>query len=537
MLIYLFNMSSAKENKIQEAIRLVQECNFSRRKAASSTGISPNTLKRRLNGSIPREEYLEKTKKITASEELILENMIISLIQQGEHVKASTLRLLVAIYIKNKTEPTNFHTNKELVLESIPKGWCSRFMKRSNNLAVNQGIVEIVDKNLVESLSELPSAFSVLLPPPESDAESLAATREHIANSATVLIENFRIEFESLKQSCTVKDDSSQLLNVIEAMSTLFQDISTLATILNFTSHVSKNQEFPIQYLSKNRNIDNSSFSDCQKVKKKDTFTTIKNTTGIGNNAKYNVKSNQTLSKPSTSRSQNASSVLENPFSAPSVFVTGALDTPISPATPQSNLPSGVVSKKRSSENLDSDACQVKMYHRPESKLQNWKRFSSDPFPGQSPTNYPVNLMSTESDNNETSSVTSSSTHLLPETWEKRPPYTVNFRPVYYDNPTTSDSLISFPYCPQQQFLNGNSPDEPVFFPNSCAINVASSVSMPTISDLDNSSFKNFDFINTSSSFFPNMPSGNPSAVNPDSEHVVNMGHVMNHSSYAYIVS
>ena len=138
-------MSFIKEEKIQEAIRLVQECNYSRRKAASSTGISPNTLKRRLNGSIPREEYLEKTKKITASEELILENMIISLIQQGEHIKASTLRLLVAIYIRNKTIPTNFNT-QDIELESIPKGWCSRFMKRSKNLIVNQGAVEIANE-------------------------------------------------------------------------------------------------------------------------------------------------------------------------------------------------------------------------------------------------------------------------------------------------------------------------------------------------------------------------------------------------------
>lgn len=531
-------MSSAKENKIQEAIRLVQECNFSRRKAASTTGISPNTLKRRLNGSIPREEYLEKTKKIMASEELILENMIISLIQQGEHIKASTLRLLVAIYIKNKTAPTNFYTKKEIVLESIPKGWCSRFMKRSNNLIVNQGIVEIVDENLVESLSELPSAFSVLLSPPESDAESLAETQDHIANSATALIEHFRIEFASLKQSCTVENDSTQLLNAIEAMSTLFKDISTLATILNFTSRVSKNQNSPIQYAKKNSNIDNSSSSSRQKVNEQGLFATnIKNTTGVWNNTKNNLENNEKSSKTFTSKPQNASSDLEDSFSAPSLLTTGALDTPISPASPQSNSSSDVVSRKRSSESLDSDPCQVRKYHGSESKLQNWKRFSSDPLPGQSITDYPVNLMSSKSDHDETSSVTSSSTHLPPATWERRPSYIENYKPVYYDNPTTSDSLISFPYCPQQQFLSDISPEEPVFFPNSCTINVASSVSMPTISDLDNSSFKNFDFINLSSSFFPDMPSGNSSAVTPNNEQDVNMGHVMNHSSYAYIVS
>lgn len=238
----------SKEENIQEAIRLVQDCNYSRRKAASSTGISPNTLKRRLNGSIPREEYLERTKKITASEELILENMIISLIQQGEHIKASALRLLVALYIKNKTAPTNVGKNAATAedLELIPKGWCARFMKRSRNLVVNQGIIEIKDENNASDVLSEPSApaFANLLKPPTNSEESLADTQKHIVDNASTLIEGFRMDFNSVRLQCTQNEtaDNGELLNAINAMSTIFNEVSMLASVLNFTSHVSLDQ-------------------------------------------------------------------------------------------------------------------------------------------------------------------------------------------------------------------------------------------------------------------------------------------------------
>lgn len=233
----------SKEESIQEAIRLVQECNYSRRKAASSTGISPNTLKRRLNGSIPREEYLERTKKITTSEELILENMIIALIQQGEHVKSSSLRLLVALYIKAKMAPINIDESPadSTELELVPKGWCARFMKRSKNLAVNQGLTEIKDKNKVEDISAIPTppAFATLLKPPTDANESLADTQKHIVDNASSLLLGYRLDFEHIKNMSTKKEvDNAQLRNCLDSMSEIFNQVAMLASVLNLTSRV-----------------------------------------------------------------------------------------------------------------------------------------------------------------------------------------------------------------------------------------------------------------------------------------------------------
>lgn len=243
-------MLTTKEQKIQEAIRLVQECNYSRRKAASSTGISPNTLKRRLNGSIPREEYLERTKKITASEELILEYMIIALIQQGEHIKASALRSMVALYIQNKTAPTKLDrtSNNSKSIETIPKGWCTRFMKRSKNLTVNQGFIEIKDKRQAPIQEPLPPAFAVFMKPAQR-METLAETQQEIVNNASMLIEGFRKDFEYSAATCQhlINQGSAhhqELMASVDQLNTIFNDVTTLANVLNLTSHVTQQTSF-----------------------------------------------------------------------------------------------------------------------------------------------------------------------------------------------------------------------------------------------------------------------------------------------------
>lgn len=235
---------SVKEQKIQEAIRLVQDCNFSRRKAASSTGISPNTLKRRLNGSIPREEYLERTKKITASEELILENMIIALIQQNEHIKASSLRSMVALYIQNKTYPTKLDETKLSTstadLELIPKGWCTRFMKRSKNLTVSQGYIRVKDSSDLDQDKPIPENFTVFMKPPsDSSDESIEDTQREIVANATSLVEGYRKDFQTLMKSCqTMVSENTKLANSLEGLETIFNHVSLLTTVLNFTSQV-----------------------------------------------------------------------------------------------------------------------------------------------------------------------------------------------------------------------------------------------------------------------------------------------------------
>lgn len=244
--------TNSKEQNIQEAIRLVQECNYSRRKAASSTRISPNTLKRRLNGSIPREEYLERTKKITASEELILENMIIALIQQGEHIKSSALRSIVALYIQNKNYPSKLDPdlkNNKQDLELIPKGWCTRFMKRSKNLTVSQGLIEIKDKTKVPSNEQpsLPAFASLMKPPTANSNETLADTTKEIASNASTLIEGFRQSFQDAHNACTTSlretANPDSLLGLVGSLSTIFNDVITLASVLNMTSHVAQLQQ------------------------------------------------------------------------------------------------------------------------------------------------------------------------------------------------------------------------------------------------------------------------------------------------------
>lgn len=209
-----------KEARLQEAMRLVQEGKFSRRKAAAQTGISPNTLKRRLNGSVSREEYLERTKKISALEEFVLECVLVALVSQGAVIKPAALRAIVALYLNHRntvpgivkettiarytpeTESLNRYydtmlQNKNLLLQieqleeevqklkkeigsnqkpssnsateksndslpttaipattspsevtieefnSIPKGWCSRFLKRSKFLELVNGNVSV----------------------------------------------------------------------------------------------------------------------------------------------------------------------------------------------------------------------------------------------------------------------------------------------------------------------------------------------------------------------------------------------------------
>lgn len=253
-------MTTTKELKIQEAIRLVQECNYSRRKAASSTGISPNTLKRRLNGSIPREEYLERTKKITASEELILENMIIALIQHGEHIKASALRALVALYIQNKSAPTKLDNESTNDVEMIPKGWCTRFMKRSKKLVINQGYITIKDKTPAPPQEQLNQpAFAIFMKPAASGNESVAETQAEIVKNASTLIEGFRKDFEYSARgalgSLNNGNSAAELESQIEQLKTIFNDVTTLASVLNLTSHVSQQ---PPTLSSTGNAVDNS---------------------------------------------------------------------------------------------------------------------------------------------------------------------------------------------------------------------------------------------------------------------------------------
>lgn len=515
-------MSFIKEEKIQEAIRLVQECNYSRRKAASSTGISPNTLKRRLNGSIPREEYLEKTKKITASEELILENMIISLIQQGEHIKASTLRLLVAIYIRNKTIPTNFNT-QDIELESIPKGWCSRFMKRSKNLIVNQGAVEIANENSVESPSDPPSAFSMLLSPPKSDSEDLAETQEHIADSATVLIENFRISFETLKKSCNTNCDSAFLLDTIESMSTLFKDVSTLATVLNFTSHIAKSRNSPIQYARKrssnNNNNNSSEFRKFSSRRNSDEKPDEANNTNADSDFSRNKGASSDFSisgsKKAIAPSEKTSDVSE--------FITAGLETPTSPVSPQSD-PSliSMVSKKRSFRELNSDG-QGKNYSVSESQFQDWSSFSANTLSNQSFTDESVELLPTEIEFDESSSIPGTSTQIAPGALKRRPSGIVNCESNFYSY-SYPDSCNPSTYCPEQQLYNVA---PPIFLTNS-DINVLSSISMPTTNDLEYSNMKNSDYINLSSSSDDVAATGNTNKADPNNLESVNVDSILN---------
>lgn len=205
---------SPKEARLQEAMRLVQEGKYSRRKAAAQTGISPNTLKRRLNGSVSREEYLERTKKISALEEFVLECVLVALVSQGAIIKPAALRAIVALYLNHRNavpgivdeniiqqyteegQSSNRYydtmvQNKNLLLQieqlqdeirklkkdsstkasptkettsaaleksssgssdkcieefnSIPKGWCSRFLKRSKFLELVNGNVSAED--------------------------------------------------------------------------------------------------------------------------------------------------------------------------------------------------------------------------------------------------------------------------------------------------------------------------------------------------------------------------------------------------------
>lgn len=151
-----------KEERIQEAMRLVRFEQLSRRKAASQTGISPNTLKRRLNGSVSRQEYIESTKKITAAEELILESMLISMISQGAVFKPYGLRAIVALYISHRDNlpestfkelgipvPKRVGNGENMVngvpkdIVNIPKGWCARFLQRTRFLDTGDGVLKL----------------------------------------------------------------------------------------------------------------------------------------------------------------------------------------------------------------------------------------------------------------------------------------------------------------------------------------------------------------------------------------------------------
>jgi hypothetical protein len=89
-------------------------------------------------------------------------------------------------------------------------------MKRSKYLIVNQGAVEIIDEDSVDSPSDPSSAFSVLLLPPKSGSESLAETQENIVDNATALIENFQINFDALKQSCNTIFNTDFLIDAIK---------------------------------------------------------------------------------------------------------------------------------------------------------------------------------------------------------------------------------------------------------------------------------------------------------------------------------
>lgn len=363
-------MPLSKEENIQEAIRLVQECNYSRRKAAGSTGISPNTLKRRLNGSIPREEYLERTKKITASEELILENMIIALIQQGEHVKASALRVLVALYIKNKTAPTKSSSASDSDLELIPKGWCARFMKRSKNLVVNQGLIEIKDKQSVQDQQNPPVAFEMFLKPPQSDTESLAETQKQIVSNSSTLIQGFRMDFDRIYHTCTNASDKADLLDSIHSMATIFHSVSTLASVLNLTSHVNYHQLVPkdqaVFLTETTSSVQNNASSTPHNSSIHCTNSSICIRTTLGSTDQNPLKTDKY-----TNINSNGSS---NEPRTPSLFGSTTPGTPPSPTTPSS--PSSQAQKRRISEVDDNQIQdhQIKMQRQQhDSQAGNWE--------------------------------------------------------------------------------------------------------------------------------------------------------------------
>lgn len=493
-------MFLSKEDNIQEAIRLVQECNYSRRKAASSTGISPNTLKRRLNGSIPREEYLEKTKKITASEELILENMIISLIQHGEHVKASTLRVLVALYIKNKTAPTEFEPTEETGLEVIPKGWCSRFMKRSKNLNVNQGLIEVVDENAVKNSPELPAAFMDLLKPPVSESESLLETQQHIVDNASAIIQGFNMDFDSVTSTCTVDSEKDQLLSAIGDLTSLFKDVIKLAIVLNLTSQVNLSK-FPSEgdSLKKGNHDRNNGYRRSEK--------------------KFNVKKSNGSSKDSSngsassisstsSSSSNETQIDDKPNGNGSMMHADYKNSNFKHQEmlrpPSFPVPSGNINTIVDTATVDNyRKRRVSLYEvpmQPQAKKhishhnysQSWGEFEKDSQYIHY-ANLPVDSM-----------------HLTPVTIRDQDQVypTSSFSPVLdvqkqevRDNEesfSSSSSLSPVPSSPFDSFVmeNGISPKVTMYFhtPNT---SIASSTSVPVISDDDYSfNLKNQDFIN-----------------------------------------
>lgn len=263
------SQSSQKELNIQEAIRLVQECNYSRRKAASCTGISPNTLKRRLNGSIPRELYLERTKKITAGEEMVLENMIVALIQQNEHIKATSLRAIVALYLQHKSSPTKLEDSppSSADLELIPKGWCTRFMKRSKNLSVTNGYVQIKSESQQAESEEKqePLKFFDFMKPPHGDNESIDETVTEMVRCSNFLTQGYRNDLGALFQKSRKELDSNNVDAVRETlggMETIFDHLMAMNTVLTFTSQVSENQ---LRSKTRHTNTTNSITSNSHK--------------------------------------------------------------------------------------------------------------------------------------------------------------------------------------------------------------------------------------------------------------------------------
>lgn len=137
------------------------------------THISANTLKRRLQGSMPRDEYIERLRKISSSEELMIECMAAVIIHQGALIKPAGLRTIAALYLSQvgslaivnffdnnkdkKTEytPASSSDKKPAVplkprypledLETIRKGWSTRFVKRSRFLQLRNGYLRVKD--------------------------------------------------------------------------------------------------------------------------------------------------------------------------------------------------------------------------------------------------------------------------------------------------------------------------------------------------------------------------------------------------------
>lgn len=191
-----------KEARLQEAMRLVQEGKFSRRKAAAQTGISPNTLKRRLNGSVSRVEYLERTKKISALEEFVLECVLVVLVSQGAVIKPTSLRAVVALYLNHRNTVPGI-VDESIVQQYTAEGPSSNryydTMVQNKSLLQQIQLLEEEIRKLKQENAESPNNSTTSKSSSTSGGSNTnAVSKDNKSTSTTVIPENGIEEFNSI---------------------------------------------------------------------------------------------------------------------------------------------------------------------------------------------------------------------------------------------------------------------------------------------------------------------------------------------------